>query len=63
MRSTVQTKHKALHSPHHEALAARRQADIVTARTLCGVLRKRDALKGCAEFVIGQPNTTLHRNE
>ena len=47
MRSTAQTKHRALHSPHYKALAARRQADIVTARTLCGVLRKRSALKGC----------------
>jgi hypothetical protein len=32
---------------HHKALAARRQADIATSPTQCGVFRKRDAVKGC----------------
>lgn len=39
----------ALVELHHKVLAACRQAEIVTARTLCGVFRKRDALKGCRD--------------
>lgn len=31
----------------HKALAARRQTEIETARTVCGVFHKREALKGC----------------
>lgn len=36
----------ALVELHHKALAARRQDEILTARTLCGVFCKRDTIKG-----------------